>query len=450
MVLESGDGAPVLTTYQYDIANRLEYVDSQPHAWDDNGNLLDDGVGTYTYDHANHLASVTISGMANTTFRYNGLGDRLEQTVDMHTTRYTLDLASGLTQVLADGTHTYLYGNGRIAQYTGTTPEYFLTDALGSVRQLTDASGSVTLAKGYQPYGEVLESEGNANTAYGFTGEWADSTGMVYLRARYYEPGNGRFITRDTWGGDQMQPLSYNAWLYVYSNPVNLTDPSGMSPFGDGTGNEVASYIVERMIDDTNSEAIREIYKLNTTHFYQDACDSYSQMSWWEKLSVGGSRYLSDAAYADSAARVEASAWFGCLVADAKSRPVCGQYDYKADILPRWGAAQTIDFSILGIDEKVIFYYDIWANFHFGYVGTAGGFSAKALLTGAAIEHAAVNLEIKIQDDPSDVVANMIGIYIYKNHNLSERALLSWIYNEKNELNKAEVDENGNIIRIYR
>ena len=83
--------------------------------------------------------------MPNTTFRYNGLGDRLEQTVDMYTTRYTLDLASGLTQVLAVGTHSYLYGEGRIAQYTGTTPEYFLADALGSVRQMTDSSGSVAM-----------------------------------------------------------------------------------------------------------------------------------------------------------------------------------------------------------------------------------------------------------------------------------------------------------------
>jgi len=57
-----------------------------------------------------------------------------------------LDNIHGLTQVLADITYTYLYGNGRIAQYSATT-EYFLGDALGSVRQLTDASGEVTLAK---------------------------------------------------------------------------------------------------------------------------------------------------------------------------------------------------------------------------------------------------------------------------------------------------------------
>ena len=81
------------------------------------------------------------------------------------TTTYALDLAGGLTQVLADGTHTYLYGSGRIGQYTGTTPEYFLGDALGSVRQLADASGNVTLAKAYQPYGEILSQVGSGSSS---------------------------------------------------------------------------------------------------------------------------------------------------------------------------------------------------------------------------------------------------------------------------------------------
>ena len=77
-------------------------------------------------------------------YQYNGLGDRLSQTVNAQTTNYTLDLNAGLTQVLNDGTNSYLYGNGRIAQTAGATTEYFLGDALGSVRQLTDAQGEIT------------------------------------------------------------------------------------------------------------------------------------------------------------------------------------------------------------------------------------------------------------------------------------------------------------------
>jgi hypothetical protein len=108
------------------------------YTWDDNGNLLSDGVNTYTYDHANRLSSV-VGPSSSSSYAYNGLGDRLQGTVDGLTTNYTLDLNNWLTQVLADRTNTYLYGAARIAQYDASGAEYFLADALGSVRQMVDS-----------------------------------------------------------------------------------------------------------------------------------------------------------------------------------------------------------------------------------------------------------------------------------------------------------------------
>ena len=119
-----------------------------------------------------------------------------------------------------------MYGNGRIAQANSTT-EYFLADALGSVRQLVDMNSAVTLTQSYAPYGEVTQSIGNGATAYQFTGEMRDANGLIYLRARYYAPQDGRFLSRDTWGGDYNRPASLNRWGYVEGNPVNLVDPSG-------------------------------------------------------------------------------------------------------------------------------------------------------------------------------------------------------------------------------
>jgi RHS repeat-associated protein len=159
----------------------------------------------------------------------DGLSNRLGQTANGVTTHYTLDLASGLTQVLADGTYTYLYGLGRIAQQSATTA-YFHGDALSSVRQMTDDAGDVSLAQSYRPYGELLTSQGTANSPYGFTGEWRDASGLIHLRARYYAPSQGRFLTRDTWGGLPYRPLSYNRWLYGYASPIVYTDPTGQSP----------------------------------------------------------------------------------------------------------------------------------------------------------------------------------------------------------------------------
>lgn len=127
--------------------------------------------------------------------------------------------------MLSDGTNTYIYGNGRIAQ-TNSGTEYFLGDALGSVRQLTNDSGAVTYASAYDPYGVTAQTYGASQTAYGYTGEYT-SNELVYLRARHYAPGMGRFLTRDTWGGDASSPMSFNKWNYVEGNPINFTDPTG-------------------------------------------------------------------------------------------------------------------------------------------------------------------------------------------------------------------------------
>ncbi|HEU0291236.1 MAG TPA: hypothetical protein VFR47_00770 [Anaerolineales bacterium] len=82
-------------TYTYDDANRLTSLNGLAYTWDNNGNLLNDGVNTYTYDFANQLK--ILNGQGNTvTYTYNGLGDRLQETVSGNpTTTFTMDLNAG-------------------------------------------------------------------------------------------------------------------------------------------------------------------------------------------------------------------------------------------------------------------------------------------------------------------------------------------------------------------
>lgn len=93
------------TVYTYDNANRLTQlaVSSQPsvvnYSWGNNGNLLNDGQRTFTYDSINRLTSVT--GGVTATYLYNGDNDRLAQTVNGVTTNYVLDPV-GLAQVLVE------------------------------------------------------------------------------------------------------------------------------------------------------------------------------------------------------------------------------------------------------------------------------------------------------------------------------------------------------------
>jgi RHS repeat-associated protein len=221
-------------TYAYDNANRLTAVDNQAYTFDANGNLLSDGVYTYTYDSANRLTGLSKDGTA-VTYGYNGLGDRLKQTVNGDEKDFSLDLNAGLTQVLAYGGDTYLYGLNRLGYDNQGETYQYLTDALGSARQVTKSgvtNAGLTLTKSYDPYGNVIYSNG-AETSYGFTGEWQDNTTnrMVYLRARLYSPETGRFLTKDSWTGDNKTPMSYNEWLYGYANPIIWIDSAGFSAF---------------------------------------------------------------------------------------------------------------------------------------------------------------------------------------------------------------------------
>ncbi len=80
------------TVYTYDIANRLINVGGVAQTWDNNGNLLSDGVFTYTYDSANRPITIKQGTTLTYTYSYNGLGDRVKQVVNGVPTTYTLDL----------------------------------------------------------------------------------------------------------------------------------------------------------------------------------------------------------------------------------------------------------------------------------------------------------------------------------------------------------------------
>ena len=191
--------------------------------------LLNDGPRSYSYDHANRLTQV-VSGTLTTQFTYNGAGDRVAKTVDGVETRYTLDPAAGLTQVLqettAGQTTGYLYGHDLLAQYDSGTWAYHVNDGLGSVRQLADPTGQVVGSYSFSPFGVPLGESGGE--PYGYTGEqWDASAGLVFLRARYYQPAAGRFLSKDPFPGFDTSPQTLNSYSYVENNAVNRTDPTG-------------------------------------------------------------------------------------------------------------------------------------------------------------------------------------------------------------------------------
>jgi len=145
-------------------------------------------------------------------YTYDGLGNRLQQVVNGTKTTYVNDLNAGLTQVLSDGTNTYLYGNDRIAQLPADAPQkadYFLGDALGSVRQMADGSGAVAYTASYDPFGNLEASAGSGSSIFGYTGEQTVQSAWCICGRDITVPLTGIFLTKDSWQGDANSPMSY-------------------------------------------------------------------------------------------------------------------------------------------------------------------------------------------------------------------------------------------------
>ncbi len=124
----------------------------------------------------------------------------------------------------------YIRGNDSVYADKGENTEktYYVTDMHGNVVQLLDESGNVTKTYEYDSFGNEVKPEKKDENPYRYCGEYYDKeTEEVYLRARYYEPGVGRFITRDTYTGESDEPLSLHLYTYCENDGVNMVDPSG-------------------------------------------------------------------------------------------------------------------------------------------------------------------------------------------------------------------------------
>ena len=219
------------TEYLYDAANRLAQLNGQAvYSFDNNGNLLNSDTLTNTFDAANRLVETQRDGNTVQPI-YNGVNDRVGQVTAGVTTTFALDIAGGLPEVIyTSEDNVYLHLPGVIMAESSTGEiRYLLSDGLGSVRQAVDENAGLVAYHEFDPYGNPVDDSGGE--PYGYTGEWWENeVGLLHLRARWYDPEVGRFITRDP------SELEENLYEYAKSNPIRFGDPSGnvFVTFDDG------------------------------------------------------------------------------------------------------------------------------------------------------------------------------------------------------------------------
>ena len=130
---------------------------------------------------------------------------------------------------------------------------YVIPDALGSPAALLDEQGEIIWRQGYSAYGEPLNqpADPEASGTLDYTGHQADSSGLVYMGARYYDPEIGRFLSMDPASFDPGNVQSFNRYAYANNNPYRYVDPDGELPFLVPllifVGKEAAGYVFEEI-----------------------------------------------------------------------------------------------------------------------------------------------------------------------------------------------------------
>ncbi|MBV5348034.1 DUF1566 domain-containing protein [bacterium] len=224
----------------YDAANRLTSVDGAAITHDSDGRTTADNSGSaaiqYAFNAQDLITSVTAGGILTDRYTYDGDGRRVARTTGAQTTRYVLDPTGGDLYALLAETDSankplryYLYGEGLVAQIFGTSHRYYHFDQTGNTLALTDDNGALSDAYAYSPFGEST-ARGNTTNPFRFVGRYGvmdDGNGTNYMRARYYRPDIGRFLSLDKLLGAIADPQALNRYAYVKGNPIGRTDPSG-------------------------------------------------------------------------------------------------------------------------------------------------------------------------------------------------------------------------------
>jgi RHS repeat-associated protein len=223
-------------TYTYNSADELEAGAGMTYTYNEAGQRVEaapahGSATTYSYDQAGNLITVQRPGNShepaiNDSYSYDGNGLRSSQTVDGTTSNLAWDTAEELPLLLSDGTNSYIYGPDGLPieqiSNTGTTL-YFHHDQQGSTRLLTNTKGEVEASYAYNPYGKLIATTGTATTPLLYDGQYTNTdTGLIYLRARSYDPTTAQFLTVDP-----ALQVTGEPYAYAGDSPLNHSDPTG-------------------------------------------------------------------------------------------------------------------------------------------------------------------------------------------------------------------------------
>ena len=201
--------------------------------WDNNGNLLNDGTSSYSWDSRNRLTAIPTLSLS---FKYDAIGRRLSLTSSSSTTNFVYDGGNLVQKQVGGADYEDLLTGLQIDQTFSHTPtaasqQVHVTDALGSVLQTMSTSGGLVTAYSYDPYGVTMATSQDSANTIKYAGRESDlASGLYFNRRRYYNPAWGRFISEDPRGFN----AGVNFYIYAGDRPLSDTDPLGLTDFTNG------------------------------------------------------------------------------------------------------------------------------------------------------------------------------------------------------------------------
>ena len=221
--------APFTVNSTYDAADQLTQEASRTRSYTANGDLTDDGPSRSFYWNMQHLLS-RVDDNGTATFTYDAEGRRVQQARGGIVTSYVVNTVPKISEVLIETsgatTIDFVYGHDLLYVINGAEVYFPHADGLGSTVAATNSAGQPTSTLEYEVFGSLMSGGRPAWFTRLFSGEENDGN-LIYLRARYYEPATGRFLSRDPFPMDTSDTQSVNRYIYVKNNPINSTDPTG-------------------------------------------------------------------------------------------------------------------------------------------------------------------------------------------------------------------------------
>lgn len=241
-----------LTCYSYDQDSNRTQSGSNVYTYNSQDELTGDGINSYTYTAMGTLSSEATSSANGTNtvdyqddaygqqtsagvelYGYDASGRLITQQNSGGGTATTLAYSGTGNEVASDGTTEYSRNaNGSLLGETSASGSALIwtdqhTDVVGT---FTAAGSSLTGTETYDPFGKVIANTGTtAALSVGYQSEWTDaSNGQVNMAARWYNPANGEFTSKDSASNSAVpNTAAANPFAYGDASPLDGTDPSG-------------------------------------------------------------------------------------------------------------------------------------------------------------------------------------------------------------------------------